>query len=58
MLFTSFKFISHSCFSDRLQFTVTSRTEMPNARFIKEIARAADDIYHLHTQVDATKAKL
>ena len=29
---------------DRLQFTVTSRKEMPNARFVEELARAANDL--------------
>ena len=34
-----------SCYSlDRLQFTITSRKEMPNARFIEEISKAADDL--------------
>ena len=34
-----------SCYSlDRLQFTITSRKEMPNARFVEEIAKAADDL--------------
>ena len=36
---------------DRLQFTVTSRKEMPNARFVEEIAKAADDLHALHTEV-------
>ncbi|KIJ55759.1 hypothetical protein M422DRAFT_240375 [Sphaerobolus stellatus SS14] len=33
--------------NDRLQFTVTSRTEMPNAKFVEEIARAAEDLREL-----------
>ncbi|KIY71910.1 acyltransferase ChoActase/COT/CPT [Cylindrobasidium torrendii FP15055 ss-10] len=34
-------------YDDRLQFTVTSRTEMPNKKFVEELARAADDLYAL-----------
>jgi len=30
---------------DYLQFTVTSRTEMPNEEFAEEISRAAEDLY-------------
>ncbi|EAU90258.2 carnitine acetyl transferase [Coprinopsis cinerea okayama7 len=46
-------------YNDRLQYTVTSRKEMPNAQFIKEIARASEDIYKLHTDVaHIQKAKL
>jgi carnitine O-acetyltransferase len=43
-------------FDDRLQFTITSRKEMPNAKFCGEIAKAAVDLYDLHTSL--TKAKL
>ena len=44
---------------DRLQFTVTSRKEMPNARFVEEIAKAADDLHALHNEViTATKPRL
>ena len=39
---------------DRLQFTVTSRKEMPNTRFVEEIAKAADDLYALHSEVITT----
>ena len=39
--------ISRVC-ADRLQFTITSRKEMPNQEFIVEIARAAVDLYDLH----------
>jgi carnitine O-acetyltransferase len=39
--------ISRVC-TDRLQFTITSRKEMPNQEFIVEIARAAVDLYDLH----------
>lgn len=38
---------------DRLQYTITSRKEMPNAEFTKEIASAAEDLYRLHTQETA-----
>jgi hypothetical protein len=39
---------------DRLQFTVTSRKEMPNARFIEEIAKAAIDLHALHNEIITT----
>ncbi|KAI0352129.1 carnitine acetyl transferase [Trametes cingulata] len=46
-------------FDDYLQFTITSRTEMPNAQFCAEIERAAQDLYDLHAQHAAgEKAKL
>lgn len=45
-------------YDDRLQYTVTSRKEMPNAKFTQEISRAADDLYALHAEVGATKPKL
>ena len=32
---------------DRLQYTITSRKEMPNAEFTREIAKAAEDLYDL-----------
>ncbi|KAF5336707.1 hypothetical protein D9758_015079 [Tetrapyrgos nigripes] len=35
-------------YDDRLQYTITSRKEMPNARFTQEIAKAAEDLYALH----------
>jgi carnitine O-acetyltransferase len=34
--------------TDRLQYTITSRKESPNAEFCEEIARAAEDLYALH----------
>jgi len=34
---------------DRLQFTVTSRKEMPNTKFCEEIAKAASELYNLHS---------
>ncbi|KAF8967724.1 carnitine acetyl transferase [Flammula alnicola] len=43
-------------YDDRLQYTVTSRKEMPNAQFVKEIAKAADDIYNLHKEISSHKA--
>ncbi|KAI5117139.1 hypothetical protein M0805_008258 [Coniferiporia weirii] len=45
-------------FDDKLFFNVTSRTEMPNAEFVAEIARAAQDMYDLFAQPEAPKAKL
>ncbi|CCM01355.1 uncharacterized protein FIBRA_03405 [Fibroporia radiculosa] len=36
-------------FDDYLQFTITSRTEMPNEQFCAEIERAAEDLYKLHS---------
>ncbi|KAF9047176.1 carnitine acetyl transferase [Hymenopellis radicata] len=35
-------------YDDRLQYTITSRTEMPNKEFVEQIARAADDLYNLY----------
>ena len=44
---------------DRLQFTVTSRKEMPNARFVEEIAKAAEDLHALHKEIiTSTKPRL
>lgn len=43
---------------DYLQYTITSRKEMPNEEFVKEIAKAAEDLYNLHTTTQAPKAKL
>ncbi|KAF9480551.1 carnitine acetyl transferase [Pholiota conissans] len=42
-------------YDDRLQYTITSRKEMPNAQFVQEIAKAADDIYKLHQVVAGHK---
>jgi carnitine O-acetyltransferase len=40
-------------------FTVTSRKEMPNEEYIKEVAKAAEDLFQLHAQVGGeTTAKL
>ncbi|GJJ10950.1 hypothetical protein Clacol_005179 [Clathrus columnatus] len=39
-------------YDDRLQFTITSRKEMPNAEFIKEIAKAAQDMRALFVDED------
>ena len=42
-----------------LQFTVTSRTEMPNKEFCDELRRAADDMHTLFAaQADKPQAKL
>jgi carnitine O-acetyltransferase len=43
---------------DWLQFTVTSRKELPNEQFVQEIAKAAEDLYALHRQVAQATAKL
>ncbi|KAF9453573.1 carnitine acetyl transferase [Macrolepiota fuliginosa MF-IS2] len=45
-------------FDDYLQYTITSRKEMPNAEFVNEIAKAAEDVYDLHVAVRGRKAKL
>ncbi|RXW23999.1 hypothetical protein EST38_g1878 [Candolleomyces aberdarensis] len=45
-------------FNDRLQYTITSRKEMPNAQFIEEIAKAAVDIHDLHVEIIKAKSKL
>lgn len=46
-------------FDDYLQFTITSRTEMPNAEFCAELERAAKDLYDLHAQRPSSeKARL
>ncbi|KAJ6620571.1 acyltransferase ChoActase/COT/CPT [Mycena sp. CBHHK59/15] len=37
-------------YDDRLQYTITSRKESPNAQFCAEIARAAEDLYALYSQ--------
>ena len=47
-----------SGFDDFLQFTVTSRTEMPNDEFMREIARAADDLYALFAEETDRRSKL
>ncbi|KAJ6581882.1 carnitine acetyl transferase [Mycena capillaripes] len=38
-------------YDDRLQYTITSRKESPNAQFCEEIARAAEDLYDLHAEL-------
>ncbi|KZT43438.1 carnitine acetyl transferase [Sistotremastrum suecicum HHB10207 ss-3] len=37
-------------YPDRLQFTITSRKEMPNARFCEELTRAANDMRALFVE--------
>lgn len=45
--------------TDRLVYTLTSRKEMPNEKFQKEIARAADELFQLHSGLASKeKAKL
>ena len=34
--------------TDYMQFTITSRTEMPNEEFVAEISHAAEDLYALY----------
>ncbi|OJA09549.1 hypothetical protein AZE42_01146 [Rhizopogon vesiculosus] len=36
-------------YDDRLQYTITSRKDVPNQEFVDEIARAAMDLYGLYT---------
>lgn len=43
---------------DRLQFTITSRKEMPNSEFTQEIARAAEDIQSLFEGQHGKKSRL
>lgn len=38
---------------DYLQYTITSRKEMPNKQFCEEIDRAARDLYELHADEKA-----
>ncbi|TFK85669.1 carnitine acetyl transferase [Polyporus arcularius HHB13444] len=47
-----------SGFDDFLQFTVTSRTEMPNDEFCRELERAAQDIFDLFANQGVGKSKL
>jgi len=49
---------SHDVFADYLQFSITSRREMPNVEFMKEIAKAAEDLYILHVDNQTMKALL
>ncbi|KAL0953721.1 hypothetical protein HGRIS_004911 [Hohenbuehelia grisea] len=44
-------------YDDRLQYTITSRKEMPNEQFMTEIVKAAEDIYALHAG-ESAKSKL
>jgi len=55
MSFLSCTICSHRLILDRLQYTITSRTEMPNAQFNGEIAKAAVDLYELHSSVRKSK---
>ncbi|KAJ6534671.1 carnitine acetyl transferase [Mycena vulgaris] len=45
-------------YDDRLQYTITSRIESPNAQFCEEIARAAEDLYDLHSSGSPGTPKL
>lgn len=44
--------------TDYLQYTITSRKEMPNAEFVQEIAKAAEDLYNLHSSIKNRRAQL
>ena len=48
VLRASMTFYTYIFISDYLQYTITSRTEMPNNAFCQEIERAADELYDLH----------
>ena len=37
-------------FTDYLQYTITSKKDMSNRAFCKEIEKAADDLYKLHAE--------
>ena len=43
---------------DYLQFTVTSRAEMPNEEFAEEISRAAEDLYAVYFSGEVPKLRL
>nr|GAT46434.1 carnitine acetyl transferase [Mycena chlorophos] len=45
-------------FNDYLQYTITSRADMPNEQFVAEIARAAEDLYSLHAKLPEGKPRL
>jgi carnitine O-acetyltransferase len=45
-------------FIDYLQYTITSRKDMPIESFCKNILKAADDLYNLHADAASSKAKL
>lgn len=42
-------------YDDRLQYTITSRKELPNQRFCEEIAKAAVDLEALHMDVQKSR---
>ncbi|KAG6890020.1 hypothetical protein C0992_003365 [Termitomyces sp. T32_za158] len=42
-------------YDDRLQYTITSRKEMPNAKFCEEITKAAVDLYNLFCGAERSK---
>ncbi|KAF8141592.1 acyltransferase ChoActase/COT/CPT [Boletus edulis] len=42
--------------ADYLQFTITSRAEMPNAEFTEEIRKAAEELYELFTNSSPSSA--
>ncbi|KAI0791957.1 carnitine acetyl transferase [Abortiporus biennis] len=40
-------------YDDYLQFTISSRVEMPNEKFCAELSKAAQDLFDLHSQTTA-----
>lgn len=44
--------------SDFLQYTVTSRKDMPNERFCEELKKASQDLYDLHADATPQKSNL
>ena len=44
--------------ADYMQFTITSRAEMPNEEFAAEISRAAGDLYSLYFPGEVPKSRL
>ena len=52
----SIDLIDAQSYPDRLQYTITSDKKMPNAEFMQEIAKAAEDLHALHKQIDDSQA--
>jgi carnitine O-acetyltransferase len=44
-------------YNDRMQFTITSRKEMPSAQFREEIERAGKELYALFAKAQNQQAK-
>jgi carnitine O-acetyltransferase len=48
-------------YNDRMQFTITSRKEMPSSKFREEIKNAGEELYALFSQAQerqSSKAKM